>query len=387
MEKRQLFFLFLGSLIPWTVGNGILPLLPVYAASLGSSPTTAGAYLAVSYAAMTLGALSAGWLSERLHSCRIPLIGVSLGVAPLIWLIGQVTNLVQLTAVTAALWYLGGIGFALISILAGLSAGRDERGKVFGVLSMASPVGVVIGGLASGLIVDRWGFQTMFAVFALFSLLLLVVSFFVKDAPIMPSAREKNAGAARAPGLGRAFWLLFAANLAAAIAGFVGLLGRSLVMAEQDFSATAISSTGAVAGAVALPLGLAAGVLSDRLGRKSLLILGYLAAALGLGLLAMSGALWQFWLAISMMSVATTVSGAVGPALVADLVPRELDEQGPIGLRGHNLARRRSRLCRRWPGHAGSGLCPDLSCRDPAAACGGPPDDLDPGGKTTQGSI
>ena len=42
MEKRQLFILFFCSLIIWIVGNGLLPLLPVYAVRLGASSTQAG---------------------------------------------------------------------------------------------------------------------------------------------------------------------------------------------------------------------------------------------------------------------------------------------------------------------------------------------------------
>jgi len=294
MEKRQLFLLFGCSLIPWIVGNGILPLLPVYAAHLGASSSAAGAYLAISYVAITLGALCAGWLSDRLQSRKTPLLVVSLVAFPLVWLTGRVTNLWQLTAATASLWFLGGMGFALTSILAGLLARQEKRGQVFGVLSLAGPVGMLVGKLASGPIVDRWGFPAMFAALALFSLLWPVAALMVKDTRIARPVRGKDAAAELSSALGWMFWLLFLASLAVSIANFVSILGRSLVMKDLGFSAAAISSTGAVGGAVALPLGLLSGVVSDRLGRKGLLALGFLASALGLGLLGFAASLWHF---------------------------------------------------------------------------------------------
>jgi hypothetical protein len=51
MSKKQLFALFVCSLVPYVVGNGLLPLLPVYAAHLGAESAEAGYYLSISYLA------------------------------------------------------------------------------------------------------------------------------------------------------------------------------------------------------------------------------------------------------------------------------------------------------------------------------------------------
>lgn len=321
MKKRQLVLLFISSLIPWTIGNGILPLLPVYAGKLGASSSEAGAYLAISYIGITLGALSAGWISGRFQSCKKPLAAVSLAAVPLVWLTGQVGDLTLLTIATAALWFLGGMGFALISILAGLAAQPTERGKVFGVLSLAGPVGMLLGGAASGPIVDQWGFAAMFSAFAAFSLLWPAAALNLKDAQVKHAGEQALTAQPPAP-LGWMFWWLFLSGLAAAIANTVCILGRSLVMDALRFNAAAISSTGAVGGAVALPLGLLAGLLSDKFGRRGLLALGYFSITLGLGLLSAATALWHFGAAIALVSAQNAVSGAVGSALVADLVSK-----------------------------------------------------------------
>ena len=38
MSRKQLFALFLCSLVIWTTGSGLIPLLPVYATQMGAAP-------------------------------------------------------------------------------------------------------------------------------------------------------------------------------------------------------------------------------------------------------------------------------------------------------------------------------------------------------------
>jgi MFS family permease len=65
MEKKQFVALFAGGLVGWTLVQGLLALLPVYAVRLGADPANAGNYLAVAFLALTMGTLVTGWLSDR----------------------------------------------------------------------------------------------------------------------------------------------------------------------------------------------------------------------------------------------------------------------------------------------------------------------------------
>lgn len=64
MSARNLILLLTSSLAGWTLGNGIIPILPVYAMTLGATQAVAGYYLGFCYLWLALGVILAGWLCE-----------------------------------------------------------------------------------------------------------------------------------------------------------------------------------------------------------------------------------------------------------------------------------------------------------------------------------
>jgi len=192
ISKKQVVFLVICSLIPWIVGNGLMPLLPVYAERMGASAIMVGVYLAVTYLAIAIGAFSAGWISgTRLHR-KIPLFSIYIFSAPLAWMMGRVDHLWALTLLTAFLWFFAGMGFALIMILTGMSVGEDERGKIFGILALTSGLGAVIGGFGTGWLVRNWGYPLMFNVVALTLLLGPFAALFLEEKRIRNLALRKT---------------------------------------------------------------------------------------------------------------------------------------------------------------------------------------------------
>ena len=68
---------------------------------------------------------------------------------------------VSLAVLTGIVWFTGGVAIAMSQITVGLHATPEERGKLFGLLSVAAPLGSLLGGAAMGPAVDAWGFPKM----------------------------------------------------------------------------------------------------------------------------------------------------------------------------------------------------------------------------------
>lgn len=322
MSNKQLTALFLCSIVPWSAGNGLVPLLPLYATQLGADAAVAGYYLAFSYLAIALGALSAGWVSDTFQRRKLPLVIAGIVGIPAAWLMGRVDSVWMLTILTAILWFFGGLGLALIGILTGLSAGEHERGKVFGILALTGGLGAVIGGLGTGWLVEGWGFTVMFSALAAF-LLLWPLSALLLEEKEVTRHEDENMAQQKRTGLGKSFYLLFTANILSSITGFFIVLIRSFAMNDQGFSSFEIASTGVVGGLIGLPLPLLMGWLSDKTGRKTFLYAGYLIALAALVMLAFSNALWHFWFVFVLQGIAMGNAGTIGNAVVTDLLPKE----------------------------------------------------------------
>jgi MFS family permease len=295
-------------------------LVPVYAVRLGADPATTGTLLAFSFFVIIVGTLVSGWLSDRLGRRKILLVIGSVAWIPLYLLMTQITTVTQLMLLTGAVWFFGGSALAICNTLTGLSAGDSERGKVFGLISLSVGVAGFISGIVSGRIVDQWGFPALFVSLTLVAALMVILALFVEDKHTKRETTRAGTSAVQPPGLGRAFYLVLLANLFAQLTLFVNNLARPLAMTALDFDATAISGVIAVSSAVTMPLPLLIGSLSDRLGRRTFLVLCYSAGIIGLLLLIPAAALWQFWLSASAVAF-IMASGGVAQALVADLVP------------------------------------------------------------------
>jgi MFS family permease len=326
MTKKQLLALFTCSLVGWTILLSILNLLPVYAVQLGADEALAGHLLALAFAALTAGTLLAGWLSDKFQRRKSMLILAGLSNIPATWLMGQAEAFWQLAILTIIVYFLIGVGAITINILAGLFAGASERGKVFGILAINTSLGALLGGAASGAVVDRWGFPTLFLLACAGWGLQALSSLLLQDRTRAELHQETKFIQPESSGLGRTFYIFMLANLLAFGAGFISVLGRPLLMNELRFDAAAISGVVAIGGAVSLPLPFLFGWLSDRMNRYWLIMICFLANAIGLFVLADSLSLWHFGISAVLLS-GTGVSLGIGPALVTDFVsPRRLGQ-------------------------------------------------------------
>lgn len=328
MKNKELFYLFFTNFAIFFTGMGLSPLLPLYAAQFGATPTIIGIYLGFVYVSIAAGAIVTNWLAERLTRKGL-FVGAGVLGIPALVLLGHVTALWQLVILTGFVWFVGGIGLALVSVYTGLYATDKSRGKSFGLTYLALPVASVLGGTTVGQLVTWQGYPLMFVVLSVvWAGWPLVGLLGLKDEPAPAPAQPAPAPDRSPQRLARTFYLVLVVVLMSATTVYISRLGTSLSMHALNFSPGAITSTTAVGGLVTIPVTFLIGSLSDRLGRKGLLMLSYLLAAGGILILSVSSELWHFWLAAALPLVARSANGSVAAAFATDLLGAEAAGRG-----------------------------------------------------------
>jgi MFS family permease len=310
------------------------PLLPIFLTTvLGASATALGAIEGVAESTASLLKLASGWLSDRLPG-RKPLVVIGYGLASLVKpLIGLARGAGQVMAIRVVDRVGKGIRTSPRDALIADSVAPSIRGRAFGFHRAADNTGAVIGPLIAfallrfGHGIDLRRVFLLTAIPAALSVALLVFGLREVPRPTLPTMREgegtpRPAGSLRAAGLGSRFWWLF-------VILTIFTLGNSsdaflLLRATQlGIAPLLVPVLWALLNLVKALFNIPGGVLSDRFGRRPLLIAGwtiYAAVYLGFGL---AGAAWQVWALFAVYGLYFGATEGVEKALVADFVPAE----------------------------------------------------------------
>ena len=317
--NKQLLYLFASNLAILFVGMGLFPVLPLYAADLGATSGVVGVYLALTYASITFGTMLTGWLAKRIPY-RTLLAGAGLLGMPALVLMGYVTAMWQLIALTGIVWFTGGIGLSLVSVLTGVITDPERRGKSFGLMSLSLPLAALAGGMTVGQLIAWQGYAAMFAALGALWVVLPLSAWRLAPVSLKPARKDPARTTMPQPGLGAAFYAFTLVTLLSTAAINIGRLGTSLSMHALAFSPSEVASTATVSGLVAIPVVIWIGSLSDRLDRRRLLVLSYALIAAGVSTLIVATQLWHFWLSATLLLIARCASGSIGAALVTDML-------------------------------------------------------------------
>jgi MFS family permease len=181
MTRKSILGLSICYLAVFTMGNGFLPLMPIYAQMFGATREIAGYYLAFSFLCVSVGAVLGGRISDSARNRKYLLAGVGMLAVPATWLIGEVSTVVQLAIATGAGWLLAGMCLGVVGAMVAKQAGENERGRLFGVLGMTISLGSLLGGLTFGRMADAWGYKGLFNAVALFMTIVPVSAILLAD--------------------------------------------------------------------------------------------------------------------------------------------------------------------------------------------------------------
>jgi SHS family lactate transporter-like MFS transporter len=274
-----------------------------------------------------IGALIFGPLAEKFG--RKPVLVVNIAIFALIELATALAPNFETFFILRVVYgiAMGGI-WGVASALTMESIPKQSRGVVSGLFQAGYPLGYLIASIIFGLLMPVVGWRGMFAIGVVPILLAVFIFFWVDESPVWLAARGRP-GERRKPAFWpavRAQWplLIFAIVLMAAFNYFshgTQDLYPTFLIKQQGFSTGTVSIIAISYNIAAIIGGLLAGTLSERFGRKRIIIIF---AALALPVIP----LWAFAsgsiaLGIGAFLMQFMVQGAWGviPAYLNELVP------------------------------------------------------------------
>lgn len=338
VEKPKLpreVWLLVAANVVVALGYGVVsPVLPQYARHFGVS-ISAATFVITAFAIMRLvSAPPAGWLVSRLGERRVYINGL---------LIVAVSTAVCAFAQTY--WQLllfrslGGLGSAMFSVsslaLMIRISPTDARGRVAGLFSSGFLVGSV-GGPVLGSLTAGLGLSAPFAIYGI-ALLVAAGVVFVSlrgSTYSAPDEASEPAVTMREVLRNRAYVAALLSNFATGWAAFglrialvplfiVDALGRSTGIAGLALATFAIGNVSVV---------IPSGYLSDRIGRRKLLIVGLTVSAVTTSMLGATSSLTLFLVTAYVTGAASGIFISPQQAAVADIVGNKSRGGTPVAV-------------------------------------------------------
>src|SRR5215469_4507494 len=303
------------------------PVLPRFAESLGAAPELIGMIVAASTVTGVLFKLPAGALSDLFGRRRVMLLGaVFFAVPPFLY------PFAENAASLLALRFVHGFATAIFSpvaaaYVAGLSDAR--RGARLGWFSSATDVGATAGPLIGGLVLYATAsFAASYLVVGLIGVLALGAALLVPETETRIASGESSLPMRAVEfrhGLHNVLTtpavLTAAAAEAAMYLGFGAFLGFLPLYARaaglNDATIAVVLTLELTIAVVAKPF---AGSLSDRLGRKPVIVLGLFACAAALPLIFRTMSLAGLLATVPLLGFGVAAVTPATNALIADLV-------------------------------------------------------------------
>lgn len=330
-NKKNVFWLGMTSFFNDVSSEMIMALLPLFLSALGASYFIIGLIEGIAEATSSVFKIVSGWVSDRLQARKgLVVVGYTLStiIKPLIAI---ANTWYQVLAVRFMDRIGKGIRNAPRDALIADSVAAHERGRSFGFQRGMDTFGAVVGTLLASALLFIFGnyfnmeltlqYRTIFWIAVIpGALSVIAVSLMVKDVKVKSHESDgKNIK-----------WSSFGN-------GFIAFLIVSAIFELSNFSYAIFllraSSLGVVVALIPIiyllynivyaSLSQPLGILSDRIGKKTVLFSGYLLAALLCFGFAQATQAYYAWLLFAVYGIVSAVTNTVPRALLADFVAPE----------------------------------------------------------------
>ena len=320
---RNIFAISAVSFFTDVSGEMIYPLVPLFLTTvLGASAGAVGVIEGLAESTAALLKLASGWISDHVAR-RKPLVVFGYALAGFVRpLIGLAQSVPQVAAIRITDRIGKGIRTSPRDALIADSVDPSIRGRAFGFHSASDNAGAVLGPLI-GFAALHWAgvpLRTVFFLAAIPAVLAFVVVVGVVREVPRASAQRRAARSAGGKRSGGRFWAYLAVVL-------LFTLGNStdaflLLRAPQLGVPVALAPLlWALLNFVKSASGVPGGALSDRIGRKPLIVAGWAVYAAVYLLFGRATSAWQAWALFALYGIYFGLTEGVEKALVADLVP------------------------------------------------------------------
>lgn len=306
----------------------IYPLLPLFISTLGASASFIGAVEGAAESAASLMKLGSGWWSDRMRR-RKPLVVAGYVIASVVRpLIGIAQAASQVLLIRVADRVGKGIRTAPRDAMIAESVDPAIRGRAYGFQRSLDHAGAVAGPLIAFVLLRQLGLSLR-AVFLLAAIpaavAVIVVIFAVREPPPAAAAPAASEPARLRGDFDRRFWLFLGAVL-------LFTLGNStdafLLLRATDLGVRLswIPLLWAFLHVVKSATGMMGGALSDRFGRKRLLVAGWTLYAAVYITFGLATEAWHVWALFAAYGIFFSLTEGAERALVADIV--SADQRG-----------------------------------------------------------
>jgi ACDE family multidrug resistance protein len=326
-------WVLIGANVVAALGYGVVsPVLPVYARTFGVS-IDAVTFAITLFSVMRLFfAPPSGLLVQRLgerpvYVSGLVIVAVSTGMCAFVQTYWELLVFRAIGGIGSTMFFISALGL-MIRI-----SPPDARGRVAGLFATSFLVGMV-GGPLLGSLTAGFGLRAPFFVYGMAMLLTAVVVFYTlrRSTLSAPAEQVHTEVTMRAALAHRAYRSALVSNFATGWSVY-GLRMAVVPLFISDVMGRGPRMTGLVLAVFAvgnLIVVMPSGYLSDRIGRRSLLIGGLLAcgvATIGLGV---SGSLLIFLIAAGVAGAASGVYGSPQQAAIADILGNSARAGTPV---------------------------------------------------------
>jgi MFS family permease len=323
---RNVFALGWTSFLNDAASEMIYPLLPVFlTTTLGAGAAFLGLIEGIAESMASLVKLFSGWLSDRIGKRKgLVLFGYGLAAVarPLI-------------AVSHAAWQVlliragdragKGVRGSPRDALVAASCEENERGKAFGFQRSMDHAGAIVGPLLASLVLFLipGNYRLMFALASIPGILTLpLIALSVREVKPASSPAPKAVKLTLSP-----FSRKFKVYLAVLVLFTLGNSSDAFLLLRAKTLGVGVALLPIlwiVLHFVKMLTSVPGGVLSDKLGRKGVIVAGWLIYALVYLGFGMAGKSWQVWALFAVYGLFFGLTEGVEKAFVADLVPEAL---------------------------------------------------------------